>query len=146
MVKAERLGTDKKKNVRYENIWLQTHHPAAVQPSANHRAVLLPHYLRGWPDRCRPTCRITACAVRLICFQHVYIIKRLPHDLERPCSYCVGLHTCRSDESNSMLLCVFIHFLNHQWGVRCCHMCFFGVCVKIRAHTWRCYDKVVYWF
>lgn len=32
-------------------------------------------------------------------------------------------------ESNSLCWCVFSHYLNHQWGVRRCHMCLM-VCVE----------------
>jgi len=55
-------GHWEKKNVKYETMWLQTHHPAVVWPSASHWAVLLLCYLCCRPDRWWLTCcRITVC-------------------------------------------------------------------------------------
>lgn len=114
MVKTESRDGNRrreKKNVKYETIWLQTHHPAVVQPSASHWAVLLLCYLCCWPDRWWLTCRITVWVC--VCVFNLFLSMCTSSSGCQIISYCRVVIVC---------VCGSIHMSYFSW-VEFCVLC-----------------------
>lgn len=119
MVKTESRDGNRrreKKNVKYETIWLQTHHPAVVQPSASHWAVLLLCYLCCWPDRWWLTCRITVWVC--VCVFNLFLSMCTSSSGCQIISYCRVVIVC---------VCVdlYIWVIFHELNSVCCVYIFF---------------------